>query len=156
MNIGYIGRVWHASMPRIWLGGIYLNDEGGYEIVLRALDHYRRRLKTLQDSPELEGAAAMFASVLGQQAARTVPRIDRVMQKILDSLGDTRTVCELAGEAPFLQKALESYRADITKAQDTGHGYFLGLIGDMPSAADDLEAIGVALARIGSFADHSP
>ncbi len=25
-----------------WIGGIYLKDEGGYEIILRSLDHYKK------------------------------------------------------------------------------------------------------------------
>ncbi|MDE0267409.1 MAG: hypothetical protein OXK17_10450 [Thaumarchaeota archaeon] len=61
---------------RIWLGGIYLKEEGGYKIILKSLNHYKRRLSTLSESPELKGAAGMFASVLQQQAAKTIPEID--------------------------------------------------------------------------------
>ena len=39
---------------KIWLGGIYIKDEGGYEIILKSLNHYKTRLKTLNDSPELK------------------------------------------------------------------------------------------------------
>ena len=39
---------------KIWLGGIYLKDEGGYEIILKSLNHYKNRLKTLSESPELK------------------------------------------------------------------------------------------------------
>jgi hypothetical protein len=28
-----------------WIGGIYLKEEGGYEILLKSLTHYEKRLK---------------------------------------------------------------------------------------------------------------
>jgi len=37
-----------------WIGAIYLKDEGGYEIVLKSLRHYKNRLKTISNSPELK------------------------------------------------------------------------------------------------------
>ena len=27
-----------------WIGGIYLKHEGGYEIILRSLDHYKKKI----------------------------------------------------------------------------------------------------------------
>ena len=48
----------------VWMGGIFLKDEGGYEIVLKSLVHYKKRLQTIHASPELKEAAAMFAPVL--------------------------------------------------------------------------------------------
>ena len=47
----------------VWMGGIFLKDEGGYEIVLKSLAHYKKRLQTIHESPELKEAAAMFAPV---------------------------------------------------------------------------------------------
>ena len=49
---------------KLWLGGIYLKEEGGYEIILRSLNHYKKRLQTIGASPELKEAAAMFAPLL--------------------------------------------------------------------------------------------
>ena len=57
-------------MDKIWLGGIYLKDEGGYEIILKSLNHYKNRLKTLNGSPELKEAGAAFGSILNQQARK--------------------------------------------------------------------------------------
>ena len=62
-------------VDRIWLGGIFLKNEGGYEIVLKSLAHYKKRLQTIGNSPELKEAAAMFAPVLQQQAVKTIPKI---------------------------------------------------------------------------------
>jgi len=47
----------------VWIGGIFLKDEGGYEIVSRSLAHYKKRLRTISESPELKEAAAMFAPI---------------------------------------------------------------------------------------------
>ena len=71
---------------KAWVGAIYLKDEGGYQIVLKSLHHYKKRLRTLQNSPELKNAAAMFGPVLVQQAAKTVPKIDEMVQIIQDCL----------------------------------------------------------------------
>ncbi len=139
-------------MPeKIWIGAIYLKDEGGYEIVLKSLRHYKNRLKTMDNSPELKSAAAMFASVLSQQARKTIPKIDEVIQKIQDNLEDVNSASKLSEDVPFLEKALSCYEADIHKAQDTGHEYFVKLVGDMKEANTDLETIKIALDKIKQY-----
>jgi hypothetical protein len=136
---------------KIWLGAIYLKDEGGYEIILKALNHYKKRLRTIGNSPELKDSAAMFASLLQQEAAKIIPKIDEVTKKIQDNLSDTKLLNSLSSEAQFLVKALLSYEADIKKAQDTGHEYFLKLIGDMTLVKNDLVTIKTALNKINQF-----
>ncbi len=136
---------------KIWIGGIYLKDEGGYEIILKSLRHYKNRLKTIGNSPELKDAAAMFAPILYQQAMKTIPKIDETIQKVQDNLGDIQSVNKLSEDVPFLEKALECYEADIHKAQDTGHEYFVKLVGDMRIAKNDLETIKIALDKIKQF-----
>ncbi len=139
-------------MPeKIWIGALYLKEEGGYEIVLKSLNHYKNRLKTLGDSPELKDAAAMFASVLNQQARKIVPKIDETVQKIQDNLGDIQSISKLSEDVPFLEKALSCYEADIHRAQDTGHEYFVKLIGNMMDAKNDLDAIKTALDKIKQY-----
>ena len=32
---------------KTWMGAIYLKDEGGYEIILKSLRHYKKRLRTM-------------------------------------------------------------------------------------------------------------
>ena len=58
---------------KTWLGGIYLKEEGGYEIILRALNHYKKRLRTISSSPELS-EAPMFVQVVEQEAMKTFPK----------------------------------------------------------------------------------
>ena len=135
----------------MWLGGIYFKDEGGYEIVLKSLNHYKNRLKTLGNSPELKEAGAMFAPVLNQQARKTIPRIDETVKKIQDSLDTIESVNNLQEDIPFLQKALECYESDIHKAENTGYEYFVKLIGDMTQGKKDLEIIKTALNKINQF-----
>ncbi len=144
----------HSGMSeKIWLGGIYIKEEGGYEIILKSLNHYKNRLKTLNDSPELKDSAAMFASVLNQQARKTVPKINEVIVKIHEGLEDIQVMNDLQEEKQFLEKALTCYESDIHKAEDTGHEYFLNLVGDMLQAREDLRTITIALEKIGNFSE---
>lgn len=138
---------------KIWLGGIYFKDEGGYEIILKSLNHYKNRLKTLNNSPELKESAAMFASVLNQQARKRVPEINEMIKKIQECLNDNQPVKNLEGDIPFLKKALECYQSDIHKAEDTGYEYFVKLVGDMEQARKDLEIIKNALKKIGQYVE---
>ncbi len=138
---------------KIWIGGIYVKNEGGYEIILKSLNHYKNRLKTLNESPELKEAAAMFASVLNQQAMKTVPKINEVIEKIHKSLEDAQDMNELEEERQFLEKALTCYESDIHKAEDTGHEYFVKLVGDMEEARNDLGIIKTALEKINDFSE---
>ena len=141
-------------MPeKIWIGAIYLKDEGGYEIVLKSLRHYKNRLRTIGNSPELKEAGAMFAPLLNQQAMKTVPKIDEVIQKIQNNIGDIRSVNKLSEDIPFLEKALTCYEADIHRAQDIGHEYFVKLVGNMSEAKNDLKTIKIALEKINQYSE---
>lgn len=134
-----------------WLGGIFIKDEGGYEIILKALNHYKKRLKTIGNSPELKDAAAMFASVLQQEAMKTIPKIEQTIQKLKDCLADKQSINSLLEDLPFLQKALTCYDSDINKAQDTGYEYFVNLVGDLSSTRNDIEIIKNAQEKISQF-----
>jgi len=135
------------------MGAIFLKDEGGYEILLKSLSHYRKRLRTIANSPELKDSAAMFASVLNQQAMKTVPKIDQVIEKIQNSINDIQAVKSLSDEIPFFEKALMCYESDINKAQDTGHEYFVKVVGDMAEAQKDLEIIKTAIKKIKEYSE---
>jgi hypothetical protein len=136
---------------KIWLGGIYLKDEGGYEIILRSLLHYKKRLMTVDKSPEIKDSAAMFGGILKQAAMKTIPKIDEITKKIQQSLPETQLVNTLNENISFLEKALSSYEADIQKAQDTGHEYYLNLVGDLASVKNDLDLIKIAKSKINQF-----
>ena len=133
---------------KVWLGGIFLKDEGGYEIILKSFAHYKKRLQTIGSSPELKEAAAMFAPVLQQQAVKIVPQIDVTVSKIHDALSDSIPVDSLADDVPLIQKALECYQSDIEKAETTGHEYFQKLLGDITRAKQDSTIIAQAIDKI--------
>ncbi len=136
---------------KIWLGGIYLKDEGGYEIILRSLIHYKKRLMTVDKSPEIKDSAAMFGGILIMAAKKAMPKINEVIQKIQQGLPDSQSVNTLKENIPILEKALTSYETDIQKAQDTGHEYYLSLIGDLASVKNDLVLIKIAKSKITQF-----
>ena len=134
-----------------WIGGIYLKDEGGYEIILRSLDHYKKRLRTIHASPELKEAAAMFAPVLQSQAKKRIPIIDETKEKMEQCLLNLIPIQSLEQNLEILEKSLECRKADIEKAEDTGAEYFIKLIGDVQEARNDLEPIKIALKKIKQY-----
>ncbi len=136
---------------KIWLGGIYLKDEGGYEIILRSLFHYKKRLMTVDKSPELKDSAGMFGEILKMAAMKTIPKINEIIQKIQQSLPEAQLVNTLNENIPILEKALLSYESDIQKAQNTGQEYYLKLVEDLQSAKNDLDLIKIAKSKITQY-----
>ena len=138
---------------KIWLGGIFLKNEGGYEIILKAFRHYKKRLQTMGNSPELKEAAAMFAPVLQQQAVKINPKIDETVTKIQNILSDIIPINSLENDIQLMQRALECYQSDIEKAENTGNEYFLKLLGDLLTAKKDSADIAKAINKINKFSE---
>jgi uncharacterized coiled-coil DUF342 family protein len=134
-----------------WIGGIYLKEEGGYQIILKSLIHYKKRLQTIHESPELKEAAAMFAPILQSTARKKIPIVDEVKEKIDQCLLNLIPVQTLEKDIEILEKALECRKADIEKAEETGAEYFITLIGDISKAKNDLEPIKKALTGINQY-----
>ncbi len=128
-----------------------MKDEGGYEILLRSLIHYKKRLMVVDKSPEIKDSAAMFGEILRSAAKKTIPEIDEITQKIKQSLPELHQINDLSEKTPILEKALLSYESDIQKAQNSGHEYYLSLVGDLQKAEDDLKMIKVAKLKIKQF-----
>ena len=136
---------------KIWIGGIYIKEEGGYEIILKSLIHYKKRLQTIHASPELKEAAAMFAPVLQSQAKKRIPIIDETKEKMEQGLLNLIPIQLLGQNLEILEKSLECRKADIEKAEDIGAEYFIKLIGDVQKARNDLEPIKIALKKIKQY-----
>ena len=134
-----------------WIGGIYLKEEGGYEIILRSLNHYKKRLQTIHASPELKEAAAMFAPVLQLQARKRVPIIDETKEKINQYLLNSISTQTLEENLETIEKALECRKSDIEKAEVTGKEYFIKLVGNIQDAKKDNELIKSALIKIKQY-----
>ncbi len=137
-------------MPQVWIGGIYLKEEGGYEIILRSLRHYRKRLRSIGRSPELTNAP-MFAQIVLQEANKTGPTIDPAISKINDALGNPEAVAGLQADLSLYERALICYRSDIEKAQNGTDEFYSKLISDNAMATADCQNIGTALKKIKQF-----
>ena len=136
---------------KIWVGGIYLKEEGGYKIILKSLTHYKKRLQTIHSSPEVKQAAAMFAPVLQSQAKKRIPMIESTKENIEKFLLGSKATEELEQNLEIIQKALECRKSDIEKAESTSEDYFIKLIKDVEESKKDLPDIENALLKIKSY-----
>ena len=136
---------------KIWIGGIYLKEEGGYQIILKSLTHYKKRLQTIHSSPELKQAAAMFAPVLQSQAKKRIPMIENTIEKIKIFLLDSTKSELLKENVEILEKALECRKSDIEKAENTSDEYFVKLLGNFQESKKDVEQINNALKKIKEY-----
>jgi len=134
----------------IWLGAIFLKEEGGYQIVLRALNHYKKRLRTINTSPELSGAP-MFVQVVEQEAMKTFPKIKNIIEQINEGLNDINSLNQLQNDVTFIEKSLNSYKIDLEKALSETHQYYVQLIPESKKYKSDLALIENALQKIAQF-----
>ena len=138
---------------KIWLGGIYLREEGGYKIILKSLIHYKKRLQTIHASPEVKQAAAMFAPVLQSQAKKRIPMIESTKKNIEKFLLDSKSTESLEQNLEIMEKALECRKSDIEKAESTSEDYFIKLIKDVEESKKDIPDIDNALLKIKAYTE---
>jgi len=138
---------------KIWIGGIYLKEEGGYQIILKSLTHYKKRLQTIHSSPELKEAAAMFAPVLQSQAKKRIPMIESTKENIERFLLDSTSTESLEQNLEIIEKALECRKSDIEKAESTSEDYFIKLIKDVEESKKDIPDIDNALLKIKAYTE---
>ena len=138
---------------KIWLGGIYLKEEGGYKIILKSLTHYKKRLQTIHASPEVKQAAAMFAPVLQSQAKKRIPMIESTKENIERFLLDSTSTESLEQNLEIMEKALECRKSDIEKAESTSEDYFIKLIKDVEESKKDIPDIDNALLKIKAYTE---
>ena len=129
-----------------WIGGVFIQN-GGYEIIIKSLNHYKKRLRNIAKSPELKDSGAMFGSILEQEAMKTYPKVEETITKLQDCL-EKKHIESLRDDLSFFEKSLTCYESDIKKAQNTGHEYYLKLVGDLPKVKDDLPLIKEAKSKI--------
>jgi len=138
---------------KIWIGRIYLKEEGGYKIVLKSLTHYKKRLQTIHASPEVKQAAAMFAPVLQSQAKKRIPMIENAKIDIEKFLLDSKISETLEQDLEIIEKALECRKSDIEKAENTSEDYFIKLLENVEEAKKDLPEINNALTKIKIYSE---
>lgn len=138
-------------MPQdVWTGGIFLKEEGGYEIVLRALEHYIRRLKSIDKSPELRDAP-MFVQIVRQEASKAGPAAERLIEKIKNALQDAQSIGSLRDDIPLIERALECYSADIQKSQSGEDKFYAQILAGNGFALIDFPNINTAIKRLKQF-----
>jgi hypothetical protein len=81
------------------------------------------------------------------------PKVIEMIQKIQDSIEDIQKVNELKEDVPLLETALLCYESDIQKADETGHGYFLKLIENIPESKKDLDLIKMAHSKLKQYSE---
>ncbi|WP_268542500.1 hypothetical protein [Candidatus Nitrosotenuis cloacae] len=133
---------------KVWLGGIYLKEEGGYEIVLRSLLHYKKRLRAIDKSPELQGAP-MFVQIVQQEAMKSHSAVTKTIEKIKSGLHDGTSLLEVESDIPILEKALGCYSSDIQKAGDDA--FYSDLLAGNDHAQSDLANITQAILKIKEY-----
>ena len=138
---------------KFWIGGIYLKEEGGYEIIFKSLIHYEKRLKTIHASPEVKEAAAMFAPVLQSQAKKRIPMIETAKTNIEKFLVNSKIIEPLQQDLEIIEKALECRKSDIEKAETTSDEYFVKLVENLDESKKDLPQIENALKKIKLYSD---
>ena len=139
-------------MTKVWLGSIFLKDEDGYQIILKSLEHYKKRLRTINSSPELAGAA-MFAQIIQQEAMKTYPKVESLLTKIPQCLENPEQLNELVNDVPLLQKSLESYKSDLEKVKNSTHEYYQKLINVEQISDTEINTIENAIQKISSFSE---
>ncbi len=133
---------------KVWVGGIYLKDEGGYEIILRSLHHYKKRLRNIRNSPEIKDAP-MFAQIVEQEAMKAYPLVGSLIKKISDGLLNPEILQSLESDISLFEKALNCYQSDIQKTDSDS--FYSELIPDKSMTSADLANIKSALEKISKF-----
>ena len=137
-------------MTKVWLGSIFLKEEDGYKIILKALEHYKKRLRNINSSPELAGAA-MFSQIVTQEAMKQHPVVDSLIKKIPRCLESSEQLNQLENNIELFVKSLESYKSDIKKAQTTGDEYYKKLVNISDVGSDEINKIDNAISKIQLF-----
>jgi len=134
---------------RTWLGGIYLR-EGGHGIVLRALNHYRRRVANVGSDPQIQGVPSirMLVAEEGKKTAEKVPLVIKIINAGLDH---PKLIEQVEFEVPLIEKALNCYKADIEKIVNTMEERYTYLFDEPKNLQDDLPLIKEALVKIKQF-----
>ncbi len=136
-------------MPeKVWVGSIFIKDEGGFDIIMRALNHYNRRLHRISDSPEIAGAGAMFASILQSESVRTAPRLRPIADRLRAGLADASALAALEDDIEIIEKAMVCYRSDSQKAIENVDGYYTGLAEGNKYYRQDVKILDDCIARL--------
>ena len=134
---------------RTWLGGIYLRKRG-HGIVLRALDHYRRRVANVGSDPQIRDVPSLRMLVIeeGKKTAEKVPLVIKIINAGLDN---PKLIEQVEFEVSLIEKALNCYKSDIEKIVNTMVERYTYLFDEPKNLQSDLPLIKEALVKIKQF-----
>jgi len=135
----------------VWIGGIYLKDEGGYHIVMRALQYYLKMLKNLSRGMGTT-VSATLSHILQQEADRVGPIILQTGKDLKEGMIDQSRLAAVQNNLEYVFKALESYRAGVIadlKSQKPA-----GMIDAVFLTETEIARLDEAIRRIGEKAPH--
>jgi len=135
---------------RTWLGGIYLRG-GGHNVVLRALDHYQKRVETVGNDPQLEDTPVNLRSLIVEEGKKTSEQVKMIIKIISAGLKDPKLINQVQFQVPLIQKALNCYQVDIEKIVKNMQDRYLDLFDEPKNLQDDLPLIQDAMKEINKF-----
>ncbi len=133
-----------------WLGGIYLRGRG-HNIVLKALNHYGKRVSTVGNDPQLQESAMNLRMLVVEEGKKTAQKVDVVIKIISAGKNDPKMINQVEFDVPLIEKALTCYKADIEKIGETMHERYLELFDEPKNLQFDLPLIDEALQEIKKF-----
>jgi len=135
---------------RSWLGGIYLRG-GGHHVVLRALNHYKKRVETVGNDPQLKDTPINLRSLIVEEGKKTSEQVRMLIKIISAGLKDPKLINQVQFQVPLIQKALKCYTVDIEKIVKNMQDRYLDLFDEPKNLQDDLPLIQDALKEINKF-----
>jgi len=133
-----------------WLGGIYLR-QGGYNIVLRALDYYKNKVDNVGSDPQMKETPITLRSLIVEEGKKTSKKIQVVTKIIQVGLNDPKLIQQIQFEIPIIQKALNSYKTDIEKIVKNMEERYSEIFDEPKNLQDDLPLIEQAIKEINKF-----
>ena len=134
---------------RTWLGGIYLRERG-HGIVLRALDHYRRRVANVGSDPQIRDVPSL-RMLIAEEGKKTAEKVPLVIKIINAGLDNPKLIEQVEFEVSLIEKALNCYKSDIEKIVNTMVERYTYLFDEPKNLQNDLPLIKEALVKIKQF-----
>ena len=133
-------------MSKIWEGKKFITQGTGKEIIINALNHYKRRLETIESDETVKEMGMSLMMIFKQEAQKNLQKINLVMNKLSDGVDET-----IQDDIPILEKALNCYHADILKIEKTMIENCYELFDEPKNLKNQLPLIKDALDKINKF-----
>lgn len=134
---------------RTWLGGIYLRG-GGHNIVLRALNHYKKRVENIGSDPHVQENPTLRIVVV-EEGKKTSAKVGVIIKIINAGINNPKLIDQVQFDVPIMEKALKCYQSDIEKIANTMQERYSDIFDEPKKLQDDLPLIKDALSKIKQF-----